>query len=168
MTPQITTERLVLRPCVAADGAQVVPLLNDYAVSKWLARVPHPFGAEDLRLVGEGGASRWPELAAITLDGDIIGGISMVPQHLGYWLGAAYWHRGYGTEAVAAALRFMFSSGAQDVVSAVFEGNDASHRILQRQGFRETRRDLAPCLARGEDIANVHYRLTRADWEARI
>ncbi len=167
MTQEITTERLVLRPFVAADGPEVVRLLNDYSVSKWLARVPHPFGIEDLRLVDEADRSRWPDLAAICHEGSVIGAVSPRAEHLGYWIGSDFWRRGFGSEAVSAAVRFVFQTGARRIMSSVFEGNIASHRILKRLGFEETGRSLAPCLARGEDIPNVDYCLHAPESERR-
>lgn len=164
MPRYIVTERLVLRPFGAADGARVVELLNDFAVSKWLAKVPHPFTDADLRLVRADGSDRWPELAAITLDGAVVGGIS-AGAHFGYWVGRDYWGRGIATEAATAMLAYAFNEGARDEISSgVFTGNHASARILDRLGFREESRDFAMSAARGAEVSNVNLRLTRDAW----
>ena len=166
MTQEIRTERLVLRPFVEGDGAQVVPLLNDYEVSKWLAKVPHPFRAQDLRLHGEGGVSRWPSLAAVCRGDTVMGGISLHVEHLGYWLGRHYWGQGYASEAVSAGVAFLMKNGAQQICSGVFEGNEASARILRKCGFQEASRDVVRSVARAEDCPNINYMLTRDNWRA--
>ena len=164
MGNQIKTANLVIRPFVAADAPRVTSLLNDYAVSKWLQKVPHPFKPEDLYLFDEDGSSRWPGLAAIAAGPGVVGAISMRADHLGYWIGAAYWRRGFGSEAVSAAVRYLFDASDEDIRSGVFEGNKASLKILQRLGFREIGRGVEPCLARGEDIPHIDLCLTRSAW----
>ncbi|KMW57586.1 50S ribosomal protein acetyltransferase [Candidatus Rhodobacter oscarellae] len=164
MARYILTERLLLRPFRAADGPRVVELLNDFAVSKWLAKVPHPFGHADLRLVDEDGSDRWPELVAITLDGAVVGGIS-AGEHFGYWIGRDYWGQGIATEATAAMLTYVFNEeGRDEITSGCFTGNGASAHILNRLGFREESRDFVESRARGVEVSNVNLRLTRENW----
>lgn len=43
----LQTERLLLRPLVAADISRFVPLLNDFDVSKNLAAAPYPYTEDD-------------------------------------------------------------------------------------------------------------------------
>jgi len=165
LTEEINTERLTLRAFTAEDGPRVVALLNDFAVSKWLAKIPYPFTDKDLRLVNPDGASRWPELAAITLDSDVIGGISS-GAHLGYWLGREYWGNGYASEAASAMVTYTFMDRRRtELVSGYFTGNRASGKILERLGFREVDRDMTNCLSRGADVSNVNMALTRDQWE---
>ena len=71
----IQTERLKLRPFIKADSEQVMAILNDFDVSKWLHRIPHPFTQQDLRILGPKGESRWPDLAAIEHDGALVGAL---------------------------------------------------------------------------------------------
>ena len=94
-------------------------LLNDFAVAKWLARVPHPFTDTDLRLVNHDGRHRWPELAAITLKGEVVGGIGS-GEKFGYWIGRDYWGQGIATEAAAAMLRYLFEAEGKRSTQAYF------------------------------------------------
>jgi len=166
MPQQIVTDRLVLRPFDRGDGNAVVAVLGDFAVARWLARVPHPFTHADLRLSRDDGASRWPGLAAITLDGAVIGGIGSAG-HLGYWLAPALWGRGYATEAARAVVDRFFASGeAETLESGFFEGNAASRRVLDKLGFVETERYMFFNRALGREAPNVDMVLTRAGWEA--
>jgi len=43
----IETDRLRLRPVAATDRDELVALINDYEVSKWLTRVKYPYTASD-------------------------------------------------------------------------------------------------------------------------
>lgn len=165
MTRLILTKRLVLRPFTPKDGPRVVALLNDFEVSKWLAVVPHPFTADDLRLMNDDGSERWPDLAAITLGGEVVGGIS-TGCHLGYWIGRPYWGQGIATEAAVGMLSHVFAEQGRDqIASGYFTGNVASGRILHRLGFRETARNMKANRARGVEVSNVDMTLTRTDWE---
>ncbi|MGL4527921.1 MAG: GNAT family N-acetyltransferase, partial [Aestuariivirga sp.] len=43
----ITTARLSLRPLREADAGDIVRQLNNFAVSRWTARVPFPYSTLD-------------------------------------------------------------------------------------------------------------------------
>ena len=79
-----------------------------------------------------------------TEDGRLTGGLSLsnirrgVAQTatLGYWAGEPYAGRGYTTAAVAAAVRFAFSSlGLHRVEAACVPDNERSARVLLKCGF---------------------------------
>jgi len=164
MTQEILTERLIIRPFTEEDASSVVAILNNFAVSKWLEKVPYPFSTEHLRLVKEDGSTRWPHLAAITLDGMVIGGISS-GRHLGYYLAPKHWNQGFGTEAARAMVAHQFRRDkCPEVVSGYFNANRASARILEKLGFKETGRGMRQCAARGCEVAHVDVRLTRSTW----
>lgn len=163
----VTTNRLTLRPLFAADGDVVVPILNRLEVSRWLVPIPHPFTHADLRILNEDGSNRWPDLAAIDLDGVLIGGIAMGAR-LGYYLAPEFWGRGFGKEAAQGAINYSFATLGVDAMHAgYFDGNEASRRILTVFGFVETGRGPALCAALNEERLSVSVTLTRAAWEAR-
>ncbi len=167
MTRRIETERLVLRPYTAADGDAVVTGLNDFEVSKWLGRVPHPFTHADLRITDENGESEWPRYVAIEMDGRVVGGTG-IGDHLGYWIARDHWGKGIATEAARAMTRFHFeTSAAGTLQSGYFEGNRGSARVLEKCGFRENRRGPNHSVSNGRDLPHVWMELTRSDWEAR-
>lgn len=165
MPDTITTERLVLRPPVDADGPVVMAGLNDFDVVKWLANPPYPFREHDLRLRTEDGGSRWPGLAAIDHDGTMIGMVSGQP-HLGFWLLKRAWGRGFATEAAHAMVRFVFENqSVNHLVSAYFDGNLGSERVLTKLGFRHVGQDTQWCQARQQNLINHNMRLNRCNGE---
>src|SRR5690606_29767801 len=118
--PVLRTDRLRLRPFTPADAPGVQRLAGDPEVSATALDLPHPF--ED------GMAEAWirahPEqfatgtLAAFAIESsegaELYGAVGLMiePTHrrveLGYWLGTAYWGRGYATEAAGAVIRYGF------------------------------------------------------------
>jgi len=167
VSPSIKTKRLVLRPYGAEDGDRVAELLGNFEVTRWLAKVPHPFTHADLRLMNDDGSSRWPDLAAITLNSEVIGGISS-GGHLGYWLDPAYWGQGIASEAARAMVDYFFETTDQEMLeSGYFEGNLGSERILSKLGFVETERYPFFNKALNRKAPNVDMLLTRDAWTAR-
>jgi len=70
---------------------------------------------------------------------------------LDYWIGRPYWNRGYATEAVRGALRWVKRDWRRNVVVAGhFTDNPASGQVLCKAGFLYTGDvELRPCVARG-------------------
>ncbi|MBM7067613.1 GNAT family N-acetyltransferase [Actibacterium sp. 188UL27-1] len=167
MTRPIQTERLSLRPFVAADGEAVIDLLNDFEVSRWTSAIPHPFTRSDLRIVHPDGSTRWPGLIAVTREDAVIGGVS-TRTHLGYWIARSHWGRGYGREAATAVVTMLFDDPSRNsLISGYFLGNEASARILTGLGFRPTGKSQQVCRAQNCVLAHCDMALTRAAWEAR-
>ncbi len=156
----LTTARLALRAPCADDAARITALAGDFDVARRLARMPHPYTAEDARFFFEAIApveTVW----AITRRGDaaFLGVVSWARREtrggegdlaLGYWLGRPYWGRGYMSEAASAALAYARAvAPAARLVAGCFLDNEASFRILTKLGFVETGRSLCACLALG-------------------
>jgi RimJ/RimL family protein N-acetyltransferase len=170
----IVTERLTLRPYEARDRARLVELANDWRVAKNLGTMPFPYTFER--------ADEWlakqPEMwasgehipLAVAIDVGLIGGIGLhLRAHrqweLGYWLGEAYWNRGYASEAGAAVCAYAFHElGVERLAAGHFADNHASGRVLTKLGFRYTVEAMRPCLARGADVKCLEMTLPRASW----
>lgn len=80
-------------------------------------------------------------------DGDrLVGGVTLsdIRRHaaqsatIGYWIGAAFLRRGYGLQAVEAALGYGFGDlGLNRIEAACQPGNTASRALLAKAGFKE-------------------------------
>jgi ribosomal-protein-alanine N-acetyltransferase len=108
--------------------------------------------AEDAALVG-----------AIGLEIDRVGACAK----LGFWLGRAYWGRGYATEAVDAVIGYGFAVLELERIWAPrFRWNAASARVLQKAGLAQegSRREYVPARAREETIET--HGILRWEWEA--
>ena len=97
----LQTERLLLRPPVAADISRFVPFLNDFDVTKNLSRLPHPYSEDDgcawvVRTAGERvRGEAFPFIVMEKTEGRLIGICGVQPQldfMLGYWFGPSRVH----------------------------------------------------------------------------
>jgi RimJ/RimL family protein N-acetyltransferase len=145
----IETERLILRPLEINDAGWVSRESSRWEVAKDLALVPVPnlaLGVElfilcvRIRESRFGGGVR----AVILKDtGEPIGLIaaprkSETAYGLGYWYAPQAWGHGYASEAARALIARLMREGAESFHAGCFEGNDASHRVLEKLGFEET------------------------------
>ena len=169
--PRIATERLLLRPPAAADLDDIVEEINDFAVSRMLARVPYPYSLADgeafLRIVDERRAKGSELALLVELRRRVIGcmGLSDIPGRceFGYWFGRTHWGKGYATEAGRAFLAYCFDGLRIDrMVSGVFTENAASLRVQEKLGFEVTGSGPRYSLARGSEVDHIDTVLTRA------
>jgi RimJ/RimL family protein N-acetyltransferase len=174
MDVTLETGRLLLRQPRPTDAPRLARLLNNFAVSGKLARVPYPYKVSDAewwlgtwqadKPVGETGFS-------IELPGEGLIGACGLHQDgaqtvIGYWLGEPFWNRGFMTEAATAVIGWYFAtSGAAHLDSGVFAFNKASLAVQKKLGFFETGIGRKHCLARQEDLRHIDTRLTRARWD---
>lgn len=172
LTP-VTADRVTLRMPMAEDAATLVELLSNYDVSKMLSKVPHPYELEHAHTFVERAAERaaqWPngdEISfAVDHFGELIGGIAFrkLQQEpvIGYWLGQPHWGKGYMSEAVTAALAWLFGSTGHDVVVAeVIRDNVASQKLLMKLGFEVAGESSCASQARGECVPAMKLKITR-------
>src|ERR1700746_3132047 len=111
--PVLKTERLSLRAPRHSDPKAMTLLVNDRRIAAHTARIPHPYGIDDAKQFLAAANKRDGELCwVITLDDALIGMCGLDPsredRELGYWLGVAYWGRGFATEAARAVIDYGF------------------------------------------------------------
>jgi len=170
---RIETGRLLLRPVAEEDLDGIVAGIDDFEVSKMLARVPHPYRRSDaegfLAALREDGSRN----IALTIRdaGGVIGGLGLTglrsEREFGYWLARAAWGKGYATEAGRAFLAHLFQVEGLDIVrSGVFHDNPASLRVQDKLGFERTGTRMVHCLARRRHIEHVDTLLTKERYAA--
>lgn len=119
-------------------------LSNDNVV-KWLLVINNPYTDDDakkwLQFCRDNENKKENYLFAIEVDGLFIGGIGLhkISEHcfdVGYWISEKFWGKGYATEALNAITNLAFDELKIDRVQAyVFEGNEASERVLVKCGY---------------------------------
>ena len=174
----LVTERLILRPLVAADAAPLHKLLDDWDVLRSLANVAYPYTAADAEAwiaaaAADLAAGRAWHLAITGREGDAetlvgVAGLTRAPDgrgaRLGYWVGRRFWGHGVATEAAGRLARWALANLDLDRLEAtVAEDNPASLAVLRRLGFRETGRATAHFRARGGELPVIAMAATRAD-----
>ncbi|MEM7242499.1 MAG: GNAT family N-acetyltransferase [Pseudomonadota bacterium] len=167
---EIFTERLHLRPLETGDVAAVAKAANNFKVSKWLAKMPHPYTRKDAVQFIEGNKDNLGRVWAITVNEKFAGVIGIAGLYgIGYWLAEPYWGQGIASEAAEAVVYDFFQNPkATQILSGYQQDNLGSARIQEKLGFEiKTANTTLETLARGS-VASVETVLTRKTWEARF
>ncbi len=175
MNRRLETERLLLRPFMLSDAADVQRLAGNKAIADTTLNIPHPYedGMAEAWISSHQPGTEAGGLAAfaITLNpgGELIGAISlkidaaMQTAEMGYWVGEPFWDAGYCTEAARRIVEYGFKELDLRRIHAMhLERNPASGRVLQKVGM--SREGEGPLQADASAAADsvVHYGLFRA------
>jgi len=165
----LATARLLLRPAELSDASAIAAGLDDFEVTRWLARVPYPYRLDEAErfLVWERGQRDGGEDRVFIVDRN--GPIGLVSLRgrgaepvLGYWLSRKYWGQGLMSEAVAAVVDDAFADpGIETIQSGVFEGNVRSLAIQTKLGFEIVGHSRQHNLALRRDLDHIDTQLTR-------
>ncbi|HEX2655233.1 MAG TPA: GNAT family N-acetyltransferase [Xanthobacteraceae bacterium] len=172
--PVLETKRLVLRAPRLEDAKAVAALANDRRIAENTARIPHPYKIDDavsfITATNKPGAET---AFLITLaDGTVIGACGLMTSdadnaELGYWLGHAYWGRGFATEAARAVIDYAFGELGFDTLHAGARvTNPASRRVLEKCGFQWVAVGLYRIRALSSSAPIDRFRLERSIWSS--
>lgn len=187
MTTYLESERLTLRPFVAADADLLIELDSDPAVMRYLtggAPTP-PEEVRDLAIPSIlAGYERWDHdlglFAAHEKDGGaFVGWFCLRPlrsgpreePELGYRLRRAAWGRGYATELSQALLAKGFTElGIRMVWAETMTMNGPSRNVMEKLGMTlaesiPTPEDMME--VEGSEHGGVRYEITKEQWERR-
>lgn len=176
-TPQLRTERLVLRQWLAADLEPFAQLNADAEVMRYFPGVLTQEQSDALattirRAIEEQGWGLWAvEVAGgphfigfVGLNEPTFEAHFMPAIEVGWRLAREHWGRGYASEAAAAAVEFGFSVlGLEEIVAMIGTGNRRSQRVAERLGMtRDPADDFDhPRLPHGPLRRHALYRLAR-------
>ena len=188
---ELTTERLRLRPLHPADAPSIAEQVNDWDVVRYTTSIPFPYDRSMAEAFIAGQAKRWQawsgnripeEEVAFAIerlsDHRLVGCIGLQPAEnapfgsdggleFGYWLGKRYWGEGYATEAVGRLVRFAFIDlDLTEIWGAAVPTNDASHRVMEKNGFTIVAAGERPSEVRGHPLPVIIRKLTRTQWAA--
>lgn len=182
----LRTDRLTLRPAVAADADATWAFRRIDEVNEWLTGCPSTVeGYRELftdpaRLtttvvveLGHGGGAVIGDLMLRREDGWAQRGMADVARgvqaELGWVLDPAHRGLGYATEAVRELIRYSFEELAvRRVVASSFLDNAASWRLMERVGMRRELHAVGDALHRsGRWLDTVGYALLADEWSGR-
>ena len=174
---ELETRRLLLRPPQDDDAPAMALALNNFNVSKNLARVKFPYTLEDAQafITSQRGFDPRSVVCAITFrcaPNELIGVIACELDdtgafEFGYWLRECCWGMRIMGEAAMALVAHAFTR--PDIAalhSAYHLDNPNSGRILRKLGFEETHQEMNFSAAQAKQVAVMKLRLTRANWLA--
>lgn len=174
----LQTDRLLLRPFLFSDAADIQRLAGNYAIADNTLDIPHPY--ED------GMAEAWisthrPKFAAgdaaifaivNKANHQLVGAISLTIEaaferaELGYWVGEPFWGQGLCTEAAKLVTKYGFEDlGLNRVHATHLVRNPASGRVLQKLGMSPEGRARQHTKKWDQYEDLDCYGLLRSDWQ---
>ena len=174
--PILETPRLRLRPLTEDDGHQLLAAFRDTETMRFMDTPPHRTAEETVAHLARMLSPQSCWWALVPRDTQQVAGFvgylgNVGVPGMGYFLHRAYWHKGYMTEAVTAALDYGFDSASglalERVELWINDGNLASQRLAERLGFARQGqfRMRYPHEATAHD--KVVYGMYRYHWQAR-
>jgi ribosomal-protein-alanine N-acetyltransferase len=170
--PVIRTARLVLRPVILDDAADVFGYAADPAVLRYTTGITPSRVQETeswLRAVLDDPETHMWALRPVD-DERVIGALEFGLPSAGtgsihYAMGRAYWGRGLMMEAVEAVCRWAFATlnDVHEISASVVEANVASARVLEKCGFTKVYTTEERWEKEPQPVRLVHYRRGRAD-----
>lgn len=173
--PPLETQRLILRPFVLEDAAEVQRLAGAWEVARTTLNIPHPYQ--------DGMAESWIARQAENQDNhnfaivlrassQLCGCIGLAldsanrTAEIGYWIGVPFWNHGFCTEAAGAILGYGFSTRHLHKIQACHLGcNPASGRVMQKIGMTREGTLHEHVLRHDERHDLVCYGILRSEWE---
>ena len=160
------TGRILLRPWRESDAETLFKYASDPDVGPRAGWEPHKNVEESLQIIRTifGGDHMW----AIELKetGEPIGCVGYLPSsasnlkiaenecEVGYWIARPHWGKGFCTEAMLMVVDFCFyGKGFDSLWGCFFPSNQASGRVMEKCGFRDTgQTTLCPNLLLGSNL----------------
>ena len=141
---QFKTHRLTVRPFLDSDKDKMLEMLYDESIKKTYMipdfadrEAAEKMFAAFMRLSLD--ASRF--VGAITLGDELIGFMNDTEiegdtVEMGYVISPSHQSKGFCTEAMGGAIKYLFAKGFREVICGAFEENEASIRVMQKCGMK--------------------------------
>lgn len=176
--PTITTERLLIRPMIESDAADLALRRSDPEVARfqsWTTPYSREQAVELIASVIEIGRptpGHWFQFALDrTEDGATVGDIAFHIAddgrngEIGFTLHRWAWGNGYALEAASAIVGYAFSQlGLHRVEASVDPRNAASVRLLERLGMRHEGTSIESYWTAGVVSDDAHYAILTREW----
>lgn len=176
--PTLQTHRLVLRKLRREDiSLYYARLWSQEAVARYMLWQPHKTIEDSaasiekvLKRYETGESCRF--CIALKETDELIGIIDLLrfdeekkSCSFAYMLGADFWGKGYGTEAVKAAFGFAFETlGMESIAADHFAANPASGAVMRKAGML-WQRTIPGCYEKNGQMHDAEeYRITRNQW----
>jgi RimJ/RimL family protein N-acetyltransferase len=172
------TQRLLLRPPEMSDVPAMHHLANDPEIAANLSDLPHPYPREAAAAVvsamqalsAQGEAYAF---AVVPQSESLVGVVYLILDsanqraELIYWIGQAFWGRGYATEAVQAVIAFAFNTlKLRRVHASAFAHNAASVRVMQKCGLQYEGTLRQHLLKNGQFVDLLCYGILRDEFKS--
>ncbi|HET7325231.1 MAG TPA: GNAT family protein [Halococcus sp.] len=166
-------DRVDLRTVEEEDLDFLQTTLNDPTVRRFLGNHGPINGEQEQEWYEESCSDDESVNLLITVDDEAVGSIGLhtadprnVNAEIGIFLAEDYWGEGYGTEASHLITNYaIHERRIHRVVARVFEGNEGSHRIWQKLGFRHEATFSEAEFIDGEFVDIHFYAVLDTEWD---
>lgn len=147
-TPELLSERLLLRAFTLADAKEVAEYAGDWDIARMTANIPHPYDTSMAEAWISTHQTSYEDGESVTFaitkreNGMLVGAIGIhldkinQAAEFGYWVGKPFWNQGYATEASRAVIRYGFAElGLNRIYARHMTKNPASGRVMQKAGM---------------------------------
>ena len=176
---QIDGNRVSLRKPRMSDAPFLQEQVSRPEVVLWTVQIPHPYPDGGARRFLQASWRRWTNgtgyvFTIVSREAeDVIGLISLSnvsEKHgcaeLGYWSGPDHWGKGIMTEAVRLALTFAFEHlQLHRVYASTFGGNEASRRVLEKNGLKLEGTMREAVVRRGKRQDFLNFGILRPEYQ---
>jgi len=134
----LESKRLKLRLFKKQDKEELINLLNDQIVTKWMDNVPFPYLEKHAKWWIETGSKKKYQYAIIDKKTKkLIGSIKItISGEIGCWIGTEYWKKGFATEAIERIKEFGFGElELEKLWAATHKDNLAPIELMRSTGF---------------------------------
>ena len=88
---------------------------------------------------------------------------------LAFWIDPKHWRKGYATEAVERALRYVFEEmEGEKVWAGAGTWNTGSQGVLEKVGMKRIKENPEGYHSRGKPIATIEYEITKEHWKKKL
>ena len=167
---EYTTKDLHIRPFLPGDREAMAALLMDKIVAKTYMLPDFACAAEAEKMFDrlmELSARNDRFICAICLNGQCIGMVNDTEIkddsiELGYAILPQYHNRGYCTQMLRGAIEYLHMHGFAKVLTAAFEANQASLRVMEKCGMTRTG-ETEEIIYRGQTHRCIYYCAERSE-----
>lgn len=168
--PIIETERLILRPRVIEDAADIFEFSSDPETTEFMSWSSHANIEETIDFINfcikkQEEKACYDYSIVLKSTGKVIGGggiydISKFPHkgEIGWILNKNYWGHGYMPEAMKALIEYLFKNKlVHRIESNHYLGNEKSGRVMQKLGMTYEGTNIDRFLVRGKYVSGKQY-----------
>ena len=134
---RLESKRLNLRLFIKKDKKELIKILNDESVTKWV-HLPFPYTKKHADWwIGIGSKEKYHFALEEKETKQLLGSLKLTQSgEIGCWIGKEYWNQGFATESIERIKQFGFEELKLDKMwAATQKENKPVFRLIEKIGF---------------------------------
>ncbi len=158
------TNSLVLRKFNLKDKKELIYLLNDKTVTKWI-ELPYPYLNKHADWwLNTGSKEKYHYALTEIVSKKLVGSLKITARgEIGCWIGKEYWNRGYAFEAIEKIKVFGFEKlKLEKIWAATHKDNIPPQVVLEKCGFKSIGEKPYHVEGIGDTKIRPHFEITKS------